>query len=295
MTDLETAARLLEASPDYRVLRRISPGGSFALDDGEERKLGIIVDVETTGLDPTRHKVIELGIVAFLFGPAGQIYGATSTFTAFQDPGSPLDAEIVDLTGITDEMLAGQAIDPAAVAAFVEPAAVVIAHNAAFDRPFCERAWPCFTPKAWACSLHEIDWKAERQRSGKLEALLAAHGLFHDGHRAFADCHALIEILARPLPHSGRPALQALLEVARRPTYRIRAVASPFEAKDVLKARGYRWEPGDNGRTKCWWRDVPEADRDAEIEWLQTAVYRYSFQPPVDRITAWDRHSERAQ
>ena len=43
------------------------------------------------------------------------------------------------LTGITDAMLAGQRINLDAVEAFIEQADLVIAHNAGFDRPFCER------------------------------------------------------------------------------------------------------------------------------------------------------------
>lgn len=52
-------------------------------------------------------------------------------------------------------MVAGQSIDIDAVAAFVEDADLVIAHNAKVDRPFCENLAPGFDYKPWACSVSE--------------------------------------------------------------------------------------------------------------------------------------------
>ena len=48
--DLEPLARQLEASGDYRVLRRFVPRDSYGKADGESIGRGIVLDVETTGL-----------------------------------------------------------------------------------------------------------------------------------------------------------------------------------------------------------------------------------------------------
>jgi DNA polymerase-3 subunit epsilon len=56
-------------------------------------------------------------------------------------------------------MVAGHIIDEAAVLAFIDDAAIVIAHNSGFDRKLAERYWPAFQHKAWACSATEIQWK----------------------------------------------------------------------------------------------------------------------------------------
>lgn len=58
----------------------------------------------------------------------------------------------------------------------VASTAIVIAHNAAFDRPFCERIWPIFAAKPWACSLREVGWKAEGFEGTKLRDIAAGHG-----------------------------------------------------------------------------------------------------------------------
>jgi hypothetical protein len=69
-----------------------------------------------------------------------------------------------------------------------------------------------------------------------------------------SDCRATLHALAQALPGTGRLALQALLERARLPTWRLWARDAAIEKKDVLKARGYAWSPGEFGRPKCWYR-----------------------------------------
>ena len=100
------------------------------------------------------------------------------------------------LSGITAEMVSGQAIDMAAVRALVEAADLVIAHNAKFDRAFCERLDDAFRHKAWACSVAEVPWREIGFEGAKLGYLVHGCGLFHNGHRAVDDCHALLEVLA---------------------------------------------------------------------------------------------------
>ena len=86
----------------------------------------------------------------------------------------------------------------------------------------------------------------------KLGYLLNGVGYFHQAYRSVDDCHALQEILDFTLPTTGAPALAALLENARKPTVRVWAEQSPFELKDSLKRRGYRWNDGSDGRPKSW-------------------------------------------
>jgi NAD-dependent SIR2 family protein deacetylase len=71
--------------------------------------------------------------------------------------------------------------------AFVRQAALVIAHNAQFDRRFCERLFPVFAEKPWACSFREVGWADEGFESARLSQLANAHRLFFDGHRALHD------------------------------------------------------------------------------------------------------------
>ena len=64
--------------------------------------------------------------------------------------------------------------------------------------------------------------------------------------------------------------MAALLAAAQRPALRLYATHAPFDSKDLLKARGYRW----NAEQKVWTtRLADEAALEAECEWLKTGVY----------------------
>lgn len=285
-------AEMLSKSPDYRVLRRLTPRTEFASCDGQATKTGILLDVETTGLNTAHDEIIELAMVKFDYLPDDRIARITDVFSSFNEPQNPIPIEITELTGITDEMVLGHRIDPDAVSAFVSDALIIVAHNANFDRKFAERYWPAFERKPWACSATEIDWRKHGFDGSRLGYLLAGVGLFHQAHRAIDDCRALIEILATNVPNQG-PAFAILLERARRKTIRIWAEQSPFELKDTLKRRGYRWSDGADGRPRSWYIDVDEAHQSAEVEFLRTTIYLQDIDPRIQTLSAMNRFSSR--
>jgi DNA polymerase III subunit epsilon len=291
--DLEAMAAALRASGEYRVLRRLAPRPPIAVPDGVAARWGLFVDVETTGLDPRRDEIIELAMVPFRYGLDGRIYEIGEPFHGFRQPAEPIPLEITALTGIDDAMVAGKSIDLDAVTAAAAPAALVIAHNAAFDRRFLERFCEVFRTKPWACSMTQVDWSAEGHEGVKLGYLAAGAGFFYDRHRAVNDCAAAIELLATDLPKSGVPALAKLLETARTPTWRIWAENSPFAMKDLLKARGYRWNGDDGVPSRCWYIDVADARKDDELSFLQKEIYRGEIELLSRRIEAHDRFSDR--
>ena len=292
--NLAAMAETLAQSGDYRILRRLVPRTEFAPANGQAVRSGILLDVETTGLDAVRDEIIELAMVKFDYLPDGTITRIAELFSAFNEPSRPIPAEIVELTGITDAMVAGHRIDDDAVAAFADNAVIVIAHNAGFDRKFTERYWPLFQHKAWACSVTELDWRKHGFDGSRLGYLLAGAGFFHHAHRAIDDCHALLEILALDLPALGKPVLAALLERARKKTMRVWAEQSPFDLKDELKRRGYRWSDGTEGRPKSWYIDVDESQQAAEIAFLRTTIYLRDVEPRVQALNALSRFSVRA-
>ncbi len=283
----QAMAELLEASGRYRILRKLEarplspPRPQFPL-------RGVILDTETTGLDHRSHEIIEIGLIGFSFNEKGEIGEVIGLYGGLQQPSIAIPADIVRITGITDEMVACQSIDLAAVEALIAPADLVIAHNAGFDRPFCERFSPLFHGKAWACSNAEIDWTSRGYEGTKLGYLIGQSGYFHEGHRAVDDCFALLEVLIAGKGEA--PPFAELYAASQRCRMRIFAESAPFEMKDQLKARGYRWSDGSAGLPKCWWTEVPEEVLDEELRFLRTEVYRWrDADPPVRRLTAFDR------
>ena len=293
--NLSQMAHTLEKSGDYRVLRRLVPRDVFTpVPVDQQIKVGVIFDVETTGLDPKADEVIELGMVKFAYRPDGRVARVIDSFGSLNEPANTIPAEITILTGITNEMVAGKRIDAAAVSSFVADANIVIAHNAIFDRKFAERYWPEFEHKSWACSVTEIDWRAHGFEGSRLGYLLMGAGLFHTAHRAVDDCRALLEILAMPLAKTKQPALASLLDHARRNTVRIWAESSPYELKDELRKQGYRWNDGSDGRPRSWHIEIDEGLLDAEMSYLRNEIYCRSVDLLVQRLTALTRFSDRS-
>ena len=288
----ELAARL-ELHPAYRVLRMLVPRQHYqpAL-PGKPLLQGLVLDTETTGLNPQTDQVIELGMVLFEFDPElGTVHQVLSVFDELEDPGRPIPPETTAVHHITDEMVRGKRIDDAVVERLLKNVSVVIAHNAAFDRPFVEQRWPVFESKQWACSIKDIDWKAEGLGSAKLEYLMQTLGIFYEAHRAETDCWALLELLNANLPQSQQPALLHLLETLNQPQVRLYATGSPFDSKDLLKARGYRWDPD----KRSWHRSMSSQQAlEDEVDWLKRKVYNgKAAQVHIETLGGTVRHSSR--
>jgi DNA polymerase III subunit epsilon len=292
--NLAAMAEALGRSADYRVLRRLIPRAVLTPPIGQGTKTAILLDTETTGPDARRDEVIELGMVKFDYLPDGRIVGVREVYSSFNEPSVPIPIEVTALTGISNEMVAGQRIDEAAVSAFVGDAVIVIAHNAGFDRKFDERYWPVFERKPWGCSVAELAWRQYGFEGSRLAYLLNGAGLFHQAHRAVDDCHALLEILAIDRPTTGAPALAVLLEQARKKTMRVWAEQSPFDLKDSLKRRGYRWSDGNDGRPRSWYINVCESGLEDEIAFLRTEIYLRDVEPRQQTLTGFTRFSVRA-
>ncbi len=293
-SDFEAMAKRLEETGDYKVLRRLSDdlaGGPVP--DGVATRNGLFIDFETTGLDPERDEIIEIAMVPFTYGTDGMLYKSLPAFQSFQEPANPIPEEITRLTGITDEMVAGTRIDLGAVEEMLAPIHFVIAHNASFDRRFAEKLTQTFSVKAWGCSMSQIPWQEEGIEGTKLGYIANSMGYFFDAHRATDDCLAALSFLNMPLPKSGSLALAVLLETARETSIRVWAEHAPFDLKDELKRRGYRWNDGSDGRPKSWYCEVPESDLDAELQYLRHEIYRYEPDFRLDRVTAYERFSGR--
>lgn len=189
-------------------------------------------------------------------------------------------------------MVAGQRIDRGRVAKALSEAALVIAHNSGFDRKFCEALMVEFAEKEWACSMADVPWKEYGYASASLEFIAYRAGIFFTGHRALIDAQVALHILATPVVRDTPPMLD-LLQRAKQGLVRVWAERSPYEMKDTLKKRGYRWNDGENGKPKAWWMEIDAATLDAELGYLANDIYGRALNIPVDYIDATVRYSSR--
>src|SRR5215472_3420812 len=132
---IEQAIEALATTGDYRILRRVKPLQEVL--QIPQLSFGLALDVETTGLNHKTDTVIEFAAARFQYDRIdGHIYGVQGRYSTFIDPGCDIPAEITDITCITNEMVRGCTFEGPAIDGILEGAALVVAHNAAFDRPF---------------------------------------------------------------------------------------------------------------------------------------------------------------
>lgn len=95
----------------------------------------VAFDIETTGLSPLSCQITEIGAVLVKKDVV------LDRFQTFVDPGVPIPPEIVNLTGITDDMVKGAPSPKEAVSEFIKFIGdrMLIAHNASFDMSFIRK------------------------------------------------------------------------------------------------------------------------------------------------------------
>lgn len=149
----------------------------------------VCVDLETTGLDPKRDKIIEIGAVRV---ERGEII---EEWEAFVNPGQKLPERIVELTGICDENLSGVKpigeILPELLTFLGEN--VLLGHSVLFDFSFLKKA---AVNEKLSLERQGIDTlKIARKylkdlESRSLGALCKYYEIPHSAHRALGDARA---------------------------------------------------------------------------------------------------------
>ena len=95
----------------------------------------VVFDLETTGLSPNAHKIIEIGAVKVTDGKI------VDRFSKFVNPKVPLPFAIEELTKIRDDMLVNEPEIDQILPAFMEfcKGSILVAHNADFDMGFIRK------------------------------------------------------------------------------------------------------------------------------------------------------------
>ena len=289
MTLIEEMIKTINSTGDHRVISRFKPINCYnESDDNHQKSIGIFLDIETTGVDVTTDKITELALVPFEYGLDGRVYKVLEPYVGFQDPKFPIPENIVALTGITDEMVTDKFLSEDRINELVNSAAIIIAHNAAFDKKFLAKEFPIFRDKLWGCTAKHVEWQNEDIPMSKLEYLAYVYGIFYKGHRAEIDSLVGIHLLTQQLPLSKRLVLEALLQSANSKYYRIWAENSPFDKKDLLKRRKYRWNDGRNSGPKSWYSIVNEKHKDEELSFLCDNVYGRKVIIRIEIVTLCD-------
>jgi DNA polymerase-3 subunit epsilon len=294
--DLKKLAAILKQSDQYRISQKYQKPEFYNTDDSSDKLIGVFLDIESTGLSYSADKIIELGMVKFEYNQDGRIFRLLDEFSSYQDPSKPIPKHITTLTGINDDMVRDQQINENEVADYLQNVDFIIAHNAQFDRTFFEMTFPSIPAKAWGCSMYDVSWNQEGISSHKLEYIAYKYDFFYEGHRAIIDCLAGIHILAQELPNTRELVFKQLLTNSQQLRFKLWATNSPYDSKDVLKARGYRWNMNLADKYRAWSIELAEDKVAEEITYLRSNIYgESSINIPVEIFDSYSRFSNNSK
>ncbi|MGE4166832.1 MAG: exonuclease domain-containing protein, partial [Xanthobacteraceae bacterium] len=175
----------------------------------------VVIDTETTGLDPARARVIEFGAIRI---DAGKL-DDDKTFRRLIDPGEPIPEVATHIHHISDADVAGA---PGFAASWPDVTAlmsdtVVIGHTVGFDlavlKRECERAGLPWRPPRSLCTRMLSQVVAPHLSGYSLEHLSSWLGLEVEGrHSAVADARMTARIFLALLPKLREQNIRTLAE-----------------------------------------------------------------------------------
>ncbi|BAK98239.1 putative DNA polymerase III epsilon subunit [Oscillibacter valericigenes Sjm18-20] len=163
----------------------------------------VLFDTETTGIDPVREEIIEIGAVSVTAGEEDGSFNALLRLSQ----GRTLPPFITELTGITGEQLERDGVEKAAAAEsfcklLTGKDTLLVAYNAQFDLNFIYYLLKKQGQAACLRNLKFLDaltvYKDRRDYPHKLKDAIAAYGLedqVENSHRAVDDARAMTALL----------------------------------------------------------------------------------------------------
>jgi DNA polymerase-3 subunit epsilon len=217
----------------------------------------LIVDTETTGLDPAVDRVIEIGAILYSLEAASPL-ACVSYLLRSENATNPAasvnripEAALRYVDHLDVQPLAFRLLDEMA-----KSAACILAHNAAFDRSFLA-GLGYFPDRPWICTKEDLAWPRQSKPGASLVVLALDHDLgVAYAHRALADCDLIARLLTRC--HELGHDLPAMLERAARPKLTYRALVD-YKRRELAKAHGFQWQPD----AQIWARRIAPEDVEA--------------------------------
>ena len=209
----------------------------------------LILDTETTGLDPEQDQCVEVGVI--LFDVAARAVLAQQSFLLpvqvnRAEPINRIPAAVSQRSQPWREALVW-------FETLVAAADVVVAHNAAFDRQWFGHGQLPAIHCPWLCTMEDLRWPADRQLRSRpsVRDLALAYGVpVWSAHRALTDCIYLAEVFARC------DDLEQMLSLGMEPRRLLRARVS-FDDRHLAREAGFRWNDPVKG---AWTRRLSERE-----------------------------------
>lgn len=217
---------------------------------------GVVVDLETTGVDTTTDEITSLAFVKFEFNDDLTEINPYEAGIYYNCPEQEIPEDVEELTGLTKKFLAGREITQRDFDHVFDGMDIAVAHFAQFDRKFIDRYY--HSDIHWACTVEDLHLRGLYQTgTSSLGSVMAqAFGYWFPHHEALADSWACYHLVADNL--------QELMTAASEEESKVVAWGAPFSSKDQLKDRKYAWDPD----SKVWWKKMKYAALSEEIDFL---------------------------
>jgi DNA polymerase III subunit epsilon len=213
----------------------------------------LIIDTETTGLNPTCDRVIELGAILYSVEYQTVLHQLSTLLSAPDNPAERINRIPAAVLPTISPVLMQQSL--LIFQTMVDQADYVVAHNAAFDRkwfngthlPELHRQGD---PLPWLCTMDDFTFPLQNRSGDSLINLALAHGIgVGSAHRALTDCQLIAALFDR------MDDLSNLIALARQPKIMFQAMVE-YDDRHLAKSAGFKW----NSDHRVWLRRMTEAE-----------------------------------
>lgn len=240
----------------------------YSFDIGDHVMEILVVDTETTGLDPESDKPIEIAAILWSISYKSILMQVSTLISYNQKVLNPVEP----INKISPELLGRSFPCQSAlelISQMSHSAKYICAHNANFDKEFCKKIIGLKIPLSNWIDTQDIHYPKSKYCQGtSLNNLAIAHGIpIVDAHRALDDCRTLTKLL------SLVPNLEEELKRASRPKVLVKSLEE--KPGTLSKMHGFKWN---SIIPYSWAKYMPEQD----IETLPFSTVKVSLEESIN-------------
>jgi DNA polymerase-3 subunit epsilon len=203
----------------------------------------LIVDTETTGLDPNDGgQVLEIGTILFNVPTRTILHMASTLFYAEENPAYEINRIDVEATKKVKLYLSEMTVS--LICNLIQNSDAIVAHNAEFDRKWIKKipyVGEISEPAKWICTKEDVVWPLRKGTPLNLVHICCDLGVpIITNHRALDDCLLLCKAIDRIddidyfLNESGKGRLLYQAHVS-------------YDDRKLAKDNGFKWDPEKKG------------------------------------------------
>lgn len=214
----------------------------------------LILDTETTSLDPDNGKIIEIASIMYNVPTRSILYQASALFYSEENEAYEINKIEVEALKKCNEFLTDLSLTT--ILSMAMNSDFIIAHNAEFDKKWINtlngELKLIVNNRPWICTKNDVIWPVRKGTPLNLIHICADMGVpIINTHRALSDCQLLLSAIEKVddikwfLEESGKGRNRYLAKVS-------------YEQRHLAKERGFKW---DNDR-RVWWAKLFPNDAD---------------------------------